>query len=74
LTCPSASFAGVVQACPPRGTNWRSSSQIRQREGGSEAWGYEVPQVTQIWIGIEQLIKLPQSQPRLAASWNIMIV
>src|SRR5436309_9522178 len=53
--CPWASFSGVVQTCPPRGTNWRSSSQMRQRDGDSAASGYEVPQAQQIWIGIEQL-------------------
>src|SRR5712664_3100176 len=65
LTCPPASFSGIVQTCPPRGTNCRSSSQIRQRDGGSEVSGYEVPQVQQIWIGIEQPFITGAGKPRV---------
>src|SRR5258705_7067459 len=50
---PARSLSGVVQTCPRGGTNWRSSSQIRQRGGGSAVSGYEVPQAQQMWIGIE---------------------
>src|SRR5260221_4526674 len=81
LTYPPASLSGVVQTCPPRGTNWRSSSQIGQRDGGSEVSGYEVPQVQQMWIGIEQPFmtgaeltaaqeqSAPSNQYSLLAAW-----
>ena len=65
LTCPPASFSGVVRPVP-RGTNWRSSSQMRQRDGGSAVSGYEVPQAQQIWIGIEQPFITDAGKPRLA--------
>ena len=58
---PAATAAGVVHACPPLGTYWRSSSQIGQAGGGAAASGKEVPQVAQRWTVIALL---PVSAPR----------
>ena len=38
------SASSVVQPCPARGTNWRSSSQMTQPDRGASLGGYCVPQ------------------------------
>jgi hypothetical protein len=55
-------LSGVVQTCPAGGTNWRSSSQIRQCDGGPAVSGYELPQAQQMWIGIEQPLHYQRRQ------------